>query len=1213
MRLRTWICVVSIVVFCSASVAVGQTAATGALTGTVTDPSGAVVPKVMVTATRIETGQIRSATTGGDGSYSLSLLPPGTYRVRFEAVGFQAVEVPSVTVTVTETGTLNRTLEVGSQTQQVTVQADVEAVQTATSALGTVLGAQAVTDLPLNTRDYVNLLSPSAGTATNVPNASTIGKGSAAINVNGAAAIQNNYLMDGVPVTNASSNAAAGESGTESFIAIPDPDSIAEFKIQTSTYDASFGRNPGANVNVVTKSGTNEFHGTAFEFFRNTVLNANDWFLNHAGKPRGVLDQNQYGGVIGGPVKKDKLFFFFSYQETSQRNGVASGGLSNPILPIIPTGDRTTTAWLNAMYSTYCGKKGAQGGVPLACAPGGVGAQINRVALNLLQLKLSNGNYYIPSGGTGTTGIPFSSPATYTEHQGMGNMDYIIDGKNTFALRYFYALDPRFIPFGAGATAVPGFPTTDSNTNENVVMKVTSILSSNLVNEARISYQRNIADAGDPATFSPSAVGQVPLTPSAPNLPLPTMTVGGFMLGAYNFGIANIVTNQYQVADDVSWTRGKHTIRAGFEGAYYRRKFHYGALEMGGMTLSSFPDFLIGLPGCSPINTTCSAANPGGTPNNPATNGTAVSNIASTGVTAARSIPGGLQQYNPMKDLNVFLQDDLKLNKRLTMNLGLRWEYDGFPSEVNGRNTNMWPSLVALQPFPLVSSPCLGVVFPAPCPGATYSGYVVPANYNVAVNGPLAPGVFVNSRNTAPQSTPPLDNFSPRIGFAFQPLSTDRFVVRGGFGYYYNRLPMENYYTPLTRNPPYANNAALSGTALYFASLVDPWTTSPVGWLPRWYTVNGLSSNTNVNGLGQHLTTPLSYQYSLNTQYEFLPTWVLEVGYVGAHGIHQFNGNSGSAGGTTPLNSGLLASPSNPVNCGYDGVPTDCITTDTTSNVNLRVRYLGMAPTFNYGSTDESYLYNSLQTTVRKQLSRGVTLQSTYTWSKALMTTWEGANGAFFPVAHVYMPTAGYRPQRFTFNYSWNIPSGHLNGFLGKVAGGWTSSGVVVVQAGDPLSVTDSRAGTAFGPGAVLTPAQYASGDGPGNVLAGGSLDSRVLSSYFNATAFTPPPCLTTAGAIAANAGSCPTGEGTAFGNSGFGIVRGISQNNWDLSLAKITQVGGIREGATLEFRTEFFNAFNHPQFTDPSTNVASASSFGKITSLAVNPRLIQFALKYAF
>jgi Carboxypeptidase regulatory-like domain len=1213
MRLKYLVCwFVFLALFNWVPVSSAQTAATGALTGIVTDPSGAVIPNVKVVATSVDTSQVRTVTTAGDGAYNFNLLPPGNYRIRFEATGFQPLEVPSVTVTVTETGTLNQTLPVGSQTQAVTVQADVETVQTATSAIGTVIGAQSVTNLPLNTRNYVNLLSLSAGSATNVPNASTIGKGSAAINVNGAAAIQNNYLMDGVPVTNASSNAAAGESGTESFIAIPDPDSIAEFKIQTSTYDASFGRNPGANVNVVTKSGTNDFHGTGFEFFRNTVLNANDWFLNHADKPRGVLDQNQYGGVFGGPVKKDRVFFFLSFQHTGQRNGIASGGLSNPILPVIPTGDRTTVAWLDSMYTTYCGKKGAQGGVALACTPGGVGAQINPVALSLLQIKLANGNYYIPSGGTGTTGIPFSSPATYTEYQGMANMDYEINSKNTFAARYFYARDPRLLPFGAGTTALPGFPNLDSNTNETVVMKVTSILTDSLVNEASISYQRNIADSNNPATFSPGAVGQTPLTSYAPNLPLPTMTVGGFILGAYNFGIADIVTNQYQVGDQISWTHGKHTVRAGFQGAYYRRKFFYGSFEMGGMTLSSFPDFLIGLPGCSPAVPTCSTANPGGTPTNPATNGTAVSNISATGTTAAKSIPGGLQQYNPMRDMSVFFQDDFKVTRRLTLNLGLRWEYDGFPSEFNGRNTNMWPKLVALQQFPLVAAPCLNLVFPAPCPGATYSGYVVPSNYNVSTNGPLAPGVFVNNHTTAPEVTPPLDNFAPRIGFAWQPLSTDRFVVRGGFGYYYNRLPMENYYTPLARNPPYANNAALSGSALYFASLQDPWQPGPVGWLPRWYTTSGLSSNTNVNGLSPFMTTPLTYQYSLNTQYEFLKGWVLELGYVGSHGIHQFNGNSGSAGGTTPQNAGLLATTANPVNCGYDGVATDCITTDTTRNINLRVRYLGMAPSWSYGGTDESYLYNGLQATVRKQLTHGFTMQGTYTFSKALMTNWEGANNSFFPVAHVYTPTAGYRPQRLTVNYSWNLPSGHISGILGKVISGWTTSGVVVIQSGDPLTITDSRAGTIFG-AAVLTPAQFAAGMGPANVKASGSLDSRVLGNFFNSTAFTPPPCLTTTGTLTANPGSCPTGTGTAYGDSGFGIVRGVSQNNWDLSLAKITRVGGLREDATLEFRTEFFNAFNHPQFTDPSVNVGSASSFGKITSLAVNPRLIQFALKYAF
>src|SRR5579885_2163546 len=290
-----------------------QTASTGALKGTVTDPTGAVIPNATVTATSVDTGQARTTMTAGDGTYTISLLPPGAYRVRFEAAGFKAVEIPSATITVTETSVLDRALEVGTQTQAVTVEGEVETVQTASSALGTVVGTAAVTALPLNTRNYTNLLTLSAGANAAVTNASFTGKGGTLIAVNGGGTAQNTYLQDGVPINNWFSFNTGAEGVEFGSFAIPIPDAIAEFKIQTSTYDAGYGRNPGANVNVITKSGTNNYHGSAFEFFRNSALNGNDYFFNasHApGTPKPVLNQNQFGGTFGGPVKKDKLFFF---------------------------------------------------------------------------------------------------------------------------------------------------------------------------------------------------------------------------------------------------------------------------------------------------------------------------------------------------------------------------------------------------------------------------------------------------------------------------------------------------------------------------------------------------------------------------------------------------------------------------------------------------------------------------------------------------------------------------------------------------------------------------------------------------------------------------------------------------------------------------------------------------------------------------------------
>jgi len=407
--------------------AMAQTADTGALTGTVTDPAGASIPNVSVTAINEGSGQERTAVTGSDGSFTLTLLPPGTYRVRFSARGFKTADVRPVSITVTEKPVLNRSMELGTQAEQITVEAVAETVQSSNATLGTVINTRTVVDLPLNTRNYTSLLALSAGVNATVNNATALGKGSQDFAVNGANVNQNNFAMDGVSIQNFGGFGSTHEGGSYTSFGIPSPDALQEFKIQTSQYDAGYGRNPGANVNVVTKSGTNAFHGTAFEFFRNTALNSNDFFLNRAGQRRPVINQNQFGGVFGGPVKKDKLFFLFSYQGTRQTNG-ASTSTYQPgvILPPIPAGDRSAPGFQAALGVAFCpgnhpgnrsyltGITSNLGGVQVACD----GSNINPVALRMLQSKLPNGNYLIPgSTNGGFQNSPLTVPGIYRETQ----------------------------------------------------------------------------------------------------------------------------------------------------------------------------------------------------------------------------------------------------------------------------------------------------------------------------------------------------------------------------------------------------------------------------------------------------------------------------------------------------------------------------------------------------------------------------------------------------------------------------------------------------------------------------------------------------------------------------------------------------------------------------------------------------------------------------
>jgi len=1250
-----------------------QTSSTAALTGTVTDPTGAVIANATVTATNTGNGQVRTATTGSDGVYKIALLPPGTYSVKFEASGFETSQVPAVQLDVTETPVLNRTLTVGSQSQQVTVEAETEAIQTESSALGTVVAAQTVTDIPLSSRNYLNLISLSAGASASVNNADQPGKGATFLFVNGQNDEQNNFQMDGAMVDNWFSFGTANDNGFYAAIPIPNPDAIQEFKIQTSTYDAGYGRNPGANVNVVTKSGTNAFHGTGFEFFRNTILNANEWFykrtelLNNETNKQPVLNQNQYGGTFGGPIKKDKLFFFVSYQETGQKNGLTAYGLQSPVLPPIPgsnsssaynRGTCTTPNWtslsqcdaatssfvtaLATAISPNCPANasisadktnGAVGGIQVACPTqpltGGNGVSgpaglynMNPVAINILQLKLANGNYYIPGSTTGPyRPNTFSIPASYTEHQGLGNFDYVINSKNTLSSRYIYSTDPTSGAFGCGImgtnTCIPGGPVTFQYWQNVGTLKLTSIVTNNFVNEAHVAYQRYSTVSSNGMPFTDSQVGITPLNPTLPQLSQIGIT-SEIQMGAESLFGLKLVVQQTEFGDQVSWTHGKHSIRAGGEFEHDYVTISIAGLGLGAPTFPSFPDFLIGRAGCAAFtgSGTCGTANPGNT------NGSALnSNELGVG-TAIVGYNGQFTSRLPVNTTSMFVQDDFKVNSRFTLNLGLRWEYFGQVQTLGGQWSNTWPSLLNTVPIPGTGCVSNGVSFGlgASGTGCSLAGFEVPSNFA----GPVPPGVYKSNLPYITQQGPVLDNFAPRVGFAWQPFSSNRLAVRGGGGYFYDRpngIPVtESGHS----NPPYAFGAAQSTLeTLSNPFVVPPTIPGPAGtpgWTPRWVTPVGLSSNLSGNQtLAQNFSNGLVYEWNVNTQYEFLPSWVLELGYVGSHGIRQTAGTAGGngivanttlGGNSTPINTALLASPSNPLSCGYDGNPAHCITTTTTANLNLRVPYLGMTSAFAPVTNNAQTEYNSLQATVRKQMSHGLTLQAAYTWARAFINYYVGNPAATQPGIAPYLDLYGlntaYRPQRLVFNYTWAIPLGRHEGITGQVLNGWTWSGVTTIQDGAPLLITDSTTGTIFANGGgPIGLATLAAGATNATVETSGSLTSRIISGltspgfagagYLNKAAFTTPVTI---------------GNGKGYGSYGLGEILGPGQNDWDMTVSKDFK---IKESQTLQFRTEFFNTFNHPQFSNPFANVGQASSFGTITSTSVNPRIMQFALKYSF
>lgn len=1127
----------------SGSQAKGQTVTTGAITGTVTDPSGAVMAGVTVTASDKAAGIERTTTTNDTGNYRFSLLPPGVYGLQFSASGFKTAIAPPVTVIVTETTTVNLSMSVGEAQQTVDVNSEVQLVQTESATLGTVIDNRTLDEVPLTTRNYTQILTMSTGVVADVNNAAALGKGTQDVYVNGQSNISNNYQMDGSDINNFGSG-RSGDFVQQAGIAIPNPDAIQEFKIQTTLYDAGYGRDAGANVDVVTKSGSNQVHGTLFEFFRNDVLNANDFFLLQNNQPRPVMKQNQFGGTVGGPIIKDRLFFFGSYQGSRQVNGLSPDSFSSNSLPPL-TDDRSA----NAIGAIGCKEKTGFGGEQVACN----GSNINPVALNLLNIKLPNGTYLIPTPQRITTDSSgnlagfsaFSLPGHFTEDQLLINTDYDISPRHRLSERYFYARDPQEKPFSNCFTVActPGSGLQSEFKNYVGSLKLTSTLSNSFVNEALVNFTRNTGVLTSDSKITDQSLGITPGDPGFPKMPT-IAVIGEFSIGGNFNDDSNSTVNQYQFSDQIAWTRGKHTLRAGFQLERNQFAFNDPGPRRGILNFLTFPDFLLGL----------SAAQ----------NGTPESNIL-----VSVGIAGDLSKAYRATDYASFIQDDFKVAPRLTLNMGLRWEINGGISDANGRLSSVWPSVArANQPPP---------------GGSTFAGFVVPSNFPF----PIPAGMKKLSGKTLARTDTPLENLGPRFGFAWQPLpSTNRLVMRGGYGLFYTR-PNGNAVLQTVVSQPFVsiNGLAFAGNSL--ATFQVPFNPAPKAGV---FTPRTTTSALTADYVAEGYDSPMTQQYSLDMEYEFAPKTLLEVGYVGTRGNRLAM--------TRNINESLLASPSSPVNG---------ITTNTVANAGQRVPILGFAPNGLVSiETEGASMYNSLQVIVKRQFGHGVQFQGAYTYGK-VMTNVEGKGfGAVFqggdgnsnsPVdlRQQWGPADYDRTNRFIFNYLWELPH-PKSGFLGtKVLGGWTFSGVTTIQSGDALTLTDPSGGSIFG-GAGTSRAELCPGFLPGQIPTSGGVEDR-LNNYFNAAAFCPPPAI---------------GDGTGYGDTRRGTVRGPHQANLDAALSKRMAVRGLSEAGTLEFRSEFFNALNHPQFADPGVSLGSPS-FGKIQSTSVAPRLIQFALKYSF
>jgi hypothetical protein len=1131
------------------AISAAQTAGTGALSGTVTDQSGSSVGGAQVKVTSEASGEVRTVTTNATGYFVVPLLLPGTYRVEVSQTGFRSVNVPHVNITVTETNALTIRLEVGQIAETVVVEAQVAQLQTESSTLGRVTSSEQVEALPLAMRNFTQIIALNPGVSAEIANAGELGRGGGGNNQDptvsaGNWASDNNFQMNGI-----GDNDIQQSGYFSAGVAIPNPDTIQEFKVQTGQYDASYGRNAGANVDVITKGGTNAYHGAAWEYFRNNDMNANTFFGNSHDQPRAILKQNQFGGDFGGPIKRDKLQFFTSYQGTRQRNGLDLN-CSSTIQEAPITNDRSQAA-LGALFA---GQSGAFGGPTINAD----GSNINPVALALLNTKLPNGQYLMPSAQTINPSLPFDSqgslsfsvPCPFTEDQFMTNADYEMSSKSKLSARFFFAnsITEQTLPQTnlTGGGSPPGAPVDLTQDFRNFSLTHTYIISPTLLNEAEVGYHRIFATfTQSPPGFTWSGVGAT-VVPEDNDIPVVAIDGGGptgLSLGGNGQNV-QIAENTYTFQDSVSWTHGKHNFRFG-AGLMREQNNQVGFHYLAGALYLTWADFMLGQPG-TPV----------------ADGGTGVSNVF-----LSVDLLGQFDRAYRDWEVWDYVQDDFKVTKRLTLNLGLRYDRIGDFGDAQGRNAGFDSTLA--NPNPPAAGTLAGTTLPNNYVGTIPAG-VKQLNNDFGLNG--------DGQNT----------WNPRLGLAYQmPWTHDRVVIRAGYGVYHSRSTGQPF-LQLISAPPYGQIREFEGaSAISFSSQQPLPLDAPT--FPTFVPYSPTTSNA-ITMFEPAYRPPMIQEYSFGTQTQLTPSLVLEVGYSGARGLHLISERS--------INQADLASPSDPIR-GQ--------TTNTVANIPLRVPFEGFSSNSmqQIGSSGASW-YNALLVSLNKRFSHGLAAQVSYTFSKDMSTSvgsTTGANGGSV-VGNQNVPSAGYgldnfiRPNRLIVNYSYELPKLHSeNTFVQQVVNGWSLQGVTTFQTGHYLSILYSNGTNVYG--ITSDRAQLSGTCTPGQYVNSGSVTSK-LTSYINTSCFTTPPVIG------------DDGVATGFGNSGVGILQGPGELNFDFSLIKNFPVHKIRDSANLQFRAEFFNIFNHPLFQDPDTNLTDAT-FGQITNTYGNPRIVQLALKLSF
>ncbi len=1102
---------------------------TGGLSGTVTDPNGAVVSGATVKITQSETNLSRTGTTNEEGFYSFQLLPVGRYSVEITAANFQAFKAEAV-VNVTQTTVVDAALGVQSVDTVVNVEAPV--VQVETSQQGRTIEGETIRQLPLPTRNFQQLLTLQAGAQSSVSNTTELGRGDATISVNGQRTTSNSVRINGVDANSIGTNSTPN-------IAVPASDSLQEFVVQTSLYDASNGRNAGGNVEAITRSGSNDFRGNVYYFLRDKSLAANDPFIQGRGLERPEFRRQQFGGTLGGRIVRDRVFFFGSYQGTRERNGYSLvNSLVSPIVPAGLTDNNRTAAQLSATF-----------GVPVA--------SINPVSVAILNARLPSGQFAIPSSGaTGLAAnaavvVPQSGVSRFKENQFNANGDFIFTDKHNLSAKFFVADNPtfqsnyNFAGLGNGERQLTGFG--GDLTIKQKLYSITDnyIFSPNIVNQARFGFNRLRVTSVPEEPFTAAQLGITnPLASLFPGAP--TIQVAG-LDSAFFFGSAPLADqssriNGYNFSDVLSVTRGNHRLRFGGEYRFSQVKFYFNAFSRGQIIFAGFNNFLSGI-GTSLLGS------------------------------------GVFDRYYKVTDTNFFVQDDWKINNRLTVNVGLRYDLYGLPVENEGRLVNLLFDQVRI--------------------GTTAAPAGAPNGFVQAEGGSLA-GVPTVEKTLVPVDK---NNFAPRIGFAYVVSEKNNLVVRGGYGIYYDRISTRYANTQLFNYPYFALGVGLPGILRTFQ---DPFIPLPApSAFPVTPTIpSPLSPLSPIVGVpiagvyvDPELRTPYIQQFNIGLQWGFWKNFVFDIGYVGNKGTHLLQ----------------LVSPNQPV---YNSATNSFSTPFPGGVISALKNATGGVQQV---STTSLSNYNSLQTSLTKRFSSGLQFQAAYTFGKSIDYY---SGGAVNELANVFGDQRNWRANRGRSDFNrehrlvvsgvYSLPKRNFESSVAKaLLNDWQITGIAVFQSGLPFSVVDNPNNS------VIQRANF-NPNFTGDFYTAGDVSQR-LNGFFNTAAFVRScPVFTVVGGVPT--GICAnTGVGTVnnarfdpanpFGNTERNFLTGPGQKNVDISFIKFIPFTERLRG---ELRLEAFNVFNWVNYALPNFNISGAN-FGRIERTSTGPRVIQLGMKLNF